>query len=194
MSKHIRRTNTAKQLKKFTNVLLSVILTIFVIGSIQYASADHSLGGQGIFKDKMHVNLADSIDSKYLIHLQVIVRDAQSQLVSVTEAVHGSYIPHNVTDHIFDEYLGKKEIVNIDNMRYQMVKFIQTEDVDTAFYKGIASTEMNSQWKLEFCLKTTEHGNEQGISCIPVFQATSAHVTLGKDESFTITWTILREF
>ena len=192
MIKHIRCMNPSKQLKKFTNALLSVIFTVSVISSIQYASADHSLGGQGIFKDEIHVNIADSIDSKYLLHLQVVVRDAQGYLVSVTEAVHGSYIPHSVSDHIFDEYLGKKEIVNIDNMRYEMTKFTQIENVNT-FAFPTSSSEMNSQWKLEFCLKTKEHGNEQGISCIPVFQVTTAHVSLWKDESFTINWTILRE-
>ena len=88
------------------NALLGVIFMILVIGSIQYASADHSLGGQGIFKNENDVNLASTIDSKWLIHLQVVVRDAQNQLVSVTEATHGSYIPHEISDYIFDEYFG----------------------------------------------------------------------------------------
>ena len=52
-----------------------------VIGSIQYASADHSLGGQGIFKDETTISVEDSIDSKYMIHLQVVTRDAQGQCV-----------------------------------------------------------------------------------------------------------------
>ena len=97
------------------NALLGVIFMILVIGSIQYASADHSLGGQGIFKNENDVNLASTIDSKWLIHLQVVVRDAQDQLVSVTEVAHGSYIPHQVSDYIFDEYLGEKEIINMIN-------------------------------------------------------------------------------
>ena len=71
-----------------------------IMGSIQHASADHSLGGQGIFKDKNNVNLASTIDSKWLIHLQVVVRDAQDKLVSVTEMTHGSYIPHLSLIHI----------------------------------------------------------------------------------------------
>ena len=89
-----------------------------IMGSIQYASADHSLGGQGIFKDEDNVNVASSIDSKWLIHLQVVIRDAQDRLVSVSESTHGKYIPHEITDHIFDEYLGKKEIINIDKRTY----------------------------------------------------------------------------
>ncbi len=181
-------------MKKFIIVLLGIVFTVLLTGSIQYASADHSLGGKGIFKDETHVNLADSINSKYLIHLQVIVRDASGQLVSVTEGVHGSYIPHDVTDLIFDDYLGQKEIVNIDNVRYEMVKHNQMEDVNTFNFVSSSPEQMNSQWKLEFCIKSKEHGNEQGISCIPVFQVTIAHVSLDKNETFTINWTILREF
>ena len=101
-----------------------------IIGSIQYASADHSLAGDtGIFKDANNVNTASTIDSKWLIHLQVVVRDAQDQLVSVTEMTHGSYIPHEISDFIFDEYLGEKKIVNINKIKYQKAQKILAENV-----------------------------------------------------------------
>jgi hypothetical protein len=166
-----------------------------VIGYIQYASADHSLGGQGIFKDEDSVNIASTLakGSKYIVHLQVVVRDAQDQLVSVTEAIHGHYIPHELTDQIFDENLGKKEIINIDKIRYEKVRFTQTknlqqEDISTSF------RDILSMWKLEFCMNTEEHGNEQGISCVPIFQTITPNVILGDDDTFTVRWTILREF
>jgi|TARA_B100002003_G_C13847449_1_gene415565 hypothetical protein len=164
-----------------------------IIGSIQYTSADHSLGGQGIFKDENNVNLTSSMGSKYLIHLQVVVRDAQDQLVSVTESIHGSYIPHELTDQIFDENMGKKEIINIDKIRYEKVEFIQIENVQQ--YSFLTSfQDMQSMWSIEFCLQTNEHGNEQGISCIPVFQTITPDISLGEDDVFTSHWTILREF
>ena len=95
------------------------------IGSIQYASADHSLAGDtGMWKDETSVNLASTIDSKWLIHLQVVVRDSQDQLVSVTEASHGSYIPHEISDYIFEEYFSEKEIVNINKIKYQKAQQI----------------------------------------------------------------------
>ena len=53
----------------------------------------------------------DSIDSKYMIHLQVVVRDAQGQLVSVSERMHGSYIPQEITDYVFDALMGEKGIL-----------------------------------------------------------------------------------
>ena len=174
-------------------MLLGIIFMTLIIGSIQYASADHSFGDQGIFKDQNNVNLTSSMGSKYLIHLQVVVRDSQDRLVSVTEAIHGSYIPHELTDQIFDENMGKKEIINIDKMRYEKVQFIQTESVQqysfpTSFH------DMQSMWKIEFCLRAIEHGNEQGISCVPVFQTITPDVLLGEDDVFTSHWTILRKF
>ena len=167
-----------------------------VIGSIQYASADHSLGGQGIFKDENGVNLASTIDSKWLIHLQVVVRDAQDQLVSVAEASHGSYIPHEISDYVFDEYLGEKEIVNVNKIKYQKgQKSMGTHVEEFPFPKSYH--DMQSFWSLEYCLSTEnwpeKHGDERGITCIPVFQTITSNVTLGENDTFTLYWTVLRE-
>ena len=164
-----------------------------VIGSIQYASADHSLGGQGVFKDENKVNHVLTVDSKYLLHVQVVVRNAQDQLVTVAESIHGRYIPHELTDQIFDTRLGEKEIINIDKIRYEKARFTQTknlqqEDVSTTF------RDVLSMWKLEFCMNTEEHGDEQGIACVPVFQTLTANVILEDNDTFTVHWTILREF
>ena len=164
-----------------------------VIGSIQYASADHSLGGQGVFKDEDSVNLASTLakDSKYIVHLQVVIRDAQDQLVSVTEAIHGHYIPHELTDQIFDTRLGEKEIINIDKIRYEKARFTQTKNLQQ---ETVSTTfrDILSMWKLEFCMNTEEHGDEQGISCVPVFQTLTSNVILEDNDTFTVHWTILR--
>ena len=167
-----------------------------IIGSIQYASADHSLGDNGIFKDENNVNLASTIDSKWLIHLQVVVRDAQDQLVSVAEASHGSYIPHEISDYVFDEYLGEKEIVNVNKIKYQKgQKSMGAHVEEFPFPKSYH--DMQSFWSLEYCLSTEnwpeKHGDERGITCIPVFQTITSNVTLGENDTFTLYWTILRE-
>jgi hypothetical protein len=181
-------------LEKFTNILLGIISVVLIIGSIHYVSGDHSFEYDGIFKDETHVNIADSIGSKWLIHVQLVVQNTEGQLINVSESTHGSYIPHKVTDYIFDEYLGKKEIITINKMKYEKVQFIETNDVKTytGFFNSV-NTDMHSLWELEFCLKTNEHGNEQGISCIPIFQTITPHVPLDGDDIFRQTWTILRE-
>ena len=62
-------------MEKFTNTLLGIISVVLIIGSIQYVSADHSLGDDGIFKDETRVNVTDSIGSKWLIHVQLVVQN-----------------------------------------------------------------------------------------------------------------------
>ena len=168
-----------------------------IIGSIQYASADHSLAGDtGIFKDANHVNVASTIDSKWLIHLQVVVRDAQDQLVSVTEMTHGSYIPHEISDFIFDEYLGEKKIVNINKIKYQKAQKILAENVQQ-FPFPKSYHDMLSYWSLEYCMSTEnwdeKHGDERGITCVPIFQTITSHVALEENDTFALYWTILRE-
>ena len=178
-------------MKVFTVSLLSIIFVTLIVGSFQSISADHSEPGKGIFKDENNVNLASSKDSKYLIHLQVVVRD-KDQLVSVSEAVHGSYIPHKVTDHIFDNLLDKKEIVTIDKIKYEKAEKIFTYSVQQySFHTSFQ--DLKSFWSIEYCLKTKEHGNEQGISCVPIFQVITPNISLGENDSFTLHWTILRE-
>ena len=167
---------------------------VLVIGSIHYASADHSLGGQGVFKDETSVNHALTVDSKYMLHLQVVVRNAQDQLISVTESIHGRYIPHELTDQIFDQGMGKREIINIDEIRYEKVEFIQTQNVqqysfDTTFQ------DMQSIWSINFCINTFEHYyGEEGIWCVPFFQTNTPDISLGEDNTWTVGWTIVREF
>ena len=181
-------------MKKFPNILFGIIFGVLIVGSIQSVSADHSLGVKGIFKDESNVHITDSIDSKWLLHVRVIVQDQEGRLISVSEGVHGSYIPHKVSDYIFDEHLGEKEVVIFDKIKYEKIRYGQTDNTNsyTGFFHS-AETDFNSLWKLEFCLKTKEHGNEQGISCIPVFQVTTPHVQLEAGNIFTQTWTILRE-
>ena len=179
-------------MKGFAIPLLSVIFVTLIVGSTESVVADHiSLGGQGIFQDENNVNIAPSKDSKYLIHLQVVVRD-QGQLVSVSEAKHGSFIPHEVTDHVFDTLLGKKEIIMIDKIRYEKVEYTFS-DIAHQFSFSKSMHDQLSFWSIEFCIKTKEHGNEQGISCIPIFQTITPHIFLGENDIFTLHWTILRE-
>mgnify|MGYP000288193914 CR=1 FL=1 len=176
--------------------LLGVIFVALITGSIQSVTADHLEPGQGIFKDANNVNTASTIDSKWLIHLQVVVRDAQDRLVSVSESTHGDYIPHEITDFIFDEYLGEKKIVNINKIKYQKAQKILAENVQQ-FPFPKSHHDMLSFWSLEYCMSTEnlvgKHGDERGISCIPIFQTITPHVSLGEGDIFTQHWTVLRE-
>ena len=189
-------------MKVFVILLLGVIFLALISSSVQSISADHSLGDQGIFKDENNVNLASTIDSKWLIHLHVVVRDAQDQLVSVTEASHGSYIPHEVTDYTFDKWTilyenAQIKIITIDNVEYEKVQFVQTITYCETLTDNLEDTwcrlGMQSHWTINTCIKTKEHGNEQGIACMSIFQTLTPHISLEEDDVFTLNWTILRE-
>ena len=88
-------------MKKFTILLLSVIFVTLIAGSVQSIYADHILeDGKGIFKDADQQSFTKTIDSnsKYQIHLQVELRNAQGQLISIAETSHGNYIPEGISD------------------------------------------------------------------------------------------------
>ena len=66
-------------------------------------------------------------NSEYQFHLQAVLRDTDGRLISVTEATNGYYIPHKITDESFDKCFGanicKKEIVVIDNKKYEKIQY-----------------------------------------------------------------------
>ena len=187
LDNYLLNLNLTLYMKKFTIVLLSVIFGTLIAGSVQYAAADHLLPGKGIFKDEKHVNLTLSIDTKYQIYLQITVKNAQGQLVNVSEAVYGKYIPHEITDYVFDEMSSKKEIVIIDKMKYEKVQRTVTYDVqqfpfDTS-YQDVLLT-----WTLEFNTNIDGHG----LKRLPIFQAALAPISLAEDDILTFHWTFLR--
>ena len=175
-------------MKKFTIALLSVIFVTLIAGSVQSISADDLEPRQDFSKYSKQVSFSSTKDSKYLIHLQAIVRNAQGQLISVTETSDGKYLAHEITDTLFDKMPGKKEIIIIDNMKYQKVHYMQTKNAQHLALEGVRYDEMQSAWSIEYCTKTSE----QKEVCGPIFSTTTSHITLGEDDTFTIHWTILR--
>jgi len=170
--------------KEFTILLLSVIFVTLIAGSAQSIYADHILeDGKGIFKDQDHQNFTKTIDSnsKYQIHLQVELRNAQGQLISIAETSHGNYIPEGISDLLFYEKLGKKEIVTIDNIKYEKAQYVNPlySDVEVGYV---------SLWALIVCGEILGHGHE----CMPVFQANTAVVPVTQTDVVTTHWTVLR--
>ena len=175
-------------MKKFAIMLLGVIFVVLLSGSVESVSADHLLPGEGVFKNENDVNIASSIDSKYQIHLHVIVRNAQNQLVGVSQAVWGYYIPHQITDQIFDEMSGKREIVTVDDIKYEKIQntFYHVSVQEFPFktsYQDIRIT-----WYLGFDENIDGHGSKR----LPIFQAALSPVSLAKDDILTFHWTFLR--
>ena len=177
-------------MKKFTMLLLGVIFVTLIAGSVQSVTADHLEPGQGIYKDENSVNLVSTKDSKYQIYIQVQVRNEQGQLVSISEASRGNYLPHEMTDYVFNEKLGKKEIIIIDNIKYEKVQYINTVDMKQLKHTIDPTSAFIGSLVVNFCGEIVS-GHE--FSCISIFQIDTAVGVLSETDVITNKWTILRE-
>ena len=198
-------------MKKFTIGLLSAIFVALIACSIQSISADHLEPGQGIFKDVGAVELVTTQGTNYQVYLQTILRNGDDQLINITENTKtGAYIPHKITDYVFDTLMGKKEIVTIDNIKYEKVQYTFSPTLEqrtVGMYpifaetnikfkmEGDALAQMNEEhkdysiWKIHYCATFEGHG----YSCIPIFQVLVSTMTLDPHDVITQQWTILRE-
>ena len=198
--------NLIFSVKKISKVLSITILTLFIAGSAQSISADHlKSDGNGIFTNQNDVNpLVSEKDSKYKIHLQVVVRDAQGQLISVLESSGGQYLQHELTDDLFDQRLGEKEIITIDGVKYEKVRITDTPTINqrlVGLYPILTETPMEiniktskqqewlAAWKIHYCADFVEHG----IQCVPIFQTLAPTAALTEDDIVVNQWTVLRE-
>ena len=199
-------------MKKFTVTLLSIIFVALIACSIQSISADHLEPGQGIFKDKTETYIAETKDSKYQVYLQTILRNGDGELINVTESTAtAAYIPHKLTDDIFDQLMGEKKIFTIGNIKYEKVQYTYTPSLEHRFinfYPIYSEIELNfdvteestakmyeknkdyAHWKIHFCATFNE---EHGYQCIAVFQVLVPTMTLEPNDVVTQQWTILRE-
>ena len=191
-------------MKKIIVVLLGVIFTL-VTGSIHYISADDSTDNQ-----RPEIVVVTK-DSKFQLHIQVIFRNAQDQLIGATEGTYSAYIPHKLTDVAFDTMFGEKEIVTVDGIKYEKVQItftptlqqrymsiypvysevdkLQVEFSDDSVTKMHEENKNYSNWKLHYCI---DFGEEHGFQCVAMFFALVPSVTLEPSDTVTQQWTILR--
>ena len=175
-------------MKKFVTSLLGTIFVILLANSTESVAADHMESGDGIWKDENHVNLVTTKDSKYQVHLQVEVRNAQGQLISITETSYVNHIPHEITDNVFDTMLGKKEIITIDNIKYEKVQYVGTLDIEQLLPPSKRPSHFIGNWVISLCQVFDKHGYD----CVSPWQANSSFVSLEEDDIVKNYWTILR--
>ena len=191
--------------------LLSVIFVTLIAGSVQSISADHLEQDQGIFVGDAEVNLATTEDSNYQVYLQMVLRNGDDQLINVTESTaNGAYISHEITDHVFDTLMGEKEIITIDNIKYEKVQYIFSPTLEQRFLglypifsaitlefvsepgpqsiKLYEESQDYSIWKIHYCAEFEGHE----FQCIPIFQVLVPTMTIEPDDVVTHQWTVLR--
>ena len=196
-------------MKKFTIVLLGAVFVALITCSIQSVTADHLEPGQGIFKNEREIEAVPIQDSNYQIYLQTVLRNGDGQMISVAEGMYGFVIPHQVTDHVFDTLMGKKDIVTIDNIKYEKVQYTFSPTLEQRTEKTYpifeefpieyvveedARAQMNEdirdyyRWVIHYCATFKGHV----YTCIPVFQAFTVVELVTHTDAVTHQWTILR--
>ena len=175
-------------MKEFVILLLGITLVLLLTYSIESVTADHLEPSRGIFNSENQVNLILDKDSKYRIHLIVEVRNAQGQLISVTEKTGGNVIPHKITDHVFDDLMGEKEIVTIDNIKYEKVQYSGKPDMKKLVEIYNRPSHYIGHWVVTLCSTIDNHG----YTCIDPFSTSTAFVSLVEDNVVQNHWTILR--
>ena len=197
-------------MKAFVIQLLSIIFVTLIACSIQSVTADHLEPGQGIFKNEREIEAVPIQDSNYQVYLQTVLRNGDGKLISVTEGgIRGYVVPHKVTDHIFDTLMGKKEIVTIDNIKYEKVQYTfrptveqRTEKIYPIFeeihieyvVEEDALAQMKEEirdyyrWQIHYCATFEGHA----YTCIPVFQTFAVVELVTYTDGVTHQWTILR--
>ena len=196
----------------FVMQLFGIVFVTLIISSVQSVTADHLEPGKGLFKDTTVVNLTKTEDTNYRVYLQTVLRNGDGQLVGV---MHGSVggsqgwvIHHKVTDHVFDTLMGEKEIVTIDNIKYEKVQYTFTPTLEQRtikyypIFEEIPITyELDKNtlalmkelreyysWKIHYCGTFEGHG----YVCIPVFQNFAVVELVTPTDVVTLQWTILR--
>jgi len=176
-------------MENFFKMMLIAIFTVLITCSVQPVFA------QDITDVLKPVPIKDA---EYQFHLQMVLRDSDGRLISVTESTNGYYIPHAVTDEAFDYHFGKKEIVIVDNIKYEKVQFTEkysldlpldvwNEDRDQLLVPKIAKFMIFIPAILE-----VSYGSETKMVDAYIFQAFIPLVYLADGDEVNTQWTIFR--
>tara|TARA_B100001750_G_C15412991_1_gene548766 strand:+ start:318 stop:800 length:483 start_codon:yes stop_codon:yes gene_type:complete len=109
--------------KIFTVLLLGVILPI-LITIFGFNNIIESFGAEEIPQNKHNIETVYTINPKYQIHHQGIMRNANGHLINVTEnMIIGAFLPHKIPDNLFDNLMGEREIVTVDGIMYEKIEY-----------------------------------------------------------------------
>ena len=130
-------------MQRFGILLLSLIFVALITNSIPSIATDDTDDNNTDSKDADKLNVVPTKDQKYEIYLHVTVRNVHGDLVSITNKESCSnvskllvsgwgcrveYLEHEITDYAFDKLLGEKEIITVDNVKYEKVQFSTSSD------------------------------------------------------------------
>ena len=183
-------------MKKFEGVILSAVIITLIVSSAQavIAADDTSWHEDGRF-----YAVDPDVNLRYEVYLQSVVRDAQGQLLSVSESTagwtmigsftDGVQIPGLVDILVDNNLIAEKKIVIIDNVKYEKIQFQSESVVDHDWLATIGTGGMSTGTMWKFCGDFT---GKYGYQCVPVFGAKTPQIHLATDNLLTNQWTVLR--
>ena len=173
-------------------LLLGVIFVTLIPSSVPFIAADNSVGNKIVSEDV----------GEYKIYMHAVVRNAQGELISAAETLPcqfgmycAEYLPHKITDDAFDTSLGKKEIITIDDIKYEKVKFSaifdRTELLNTSSGFLSSNRDLFAMWVVTICVdeKSIE---KYGFECADIFKSRNLAMYMQVGDVATTYWTILR--
>jgi len=191
-------------MKGFAVPLLGFIFVALITSYIPFSAGDASADTMVVSEDKDKLNNIPTHDSKYKIYLHVLIRNAQGELIGIADTGEKSrlvsgpqYLPHEITDEIFDMLNVKKEIITVDNIEYEKIQisdsYEQTMTTTTYFNQHLFDMndrEPSATWMLTVCGELVK---KLGYECVNIFQCYTSLVYLEVGDIITSHWTILRE-
>jgi len=191
-------------MKGFAVPLLGFIFVALITSYIPFSAGDASADTMVVSEDKDKLNNIPTHDSKYKIYLHVLIRNAQGELIGIADTGEKSrlvsgpqYLPHEITDEIFDMLNVKKEIITVDNIEYEKIQisdsYEQTMTTTTYFNQNLFEMndrEPSATWMLTVCGELVQ---KLGYDCVNIFQCYTSLVYLEVGDIITSHWTILRE-
>ena len=191
-------------MKGFVVPLLGFIFVALITSYIPFSAGDASADTMVVSEDKDKLNNIPTHDSKYKIYLHVLIRNAQGELIGIADTGEKSrlvsgpqYLPHEITDEIFDMLNVKKEIITVDNIEYEKIQisdsYEQTMTTTTYFNQNLFEMndrEPSATWMLTVCGELVQ---KLGYDCVNIFQCYTSLVYLEVGDIITSHWTILRE-
>ena len=125
-------------------------------------------------------------DSKYVIHIQLEIRNAEEQLISVTESKFGKHIEQEIPDHVFNSVIGQKETITVNGIVYEKVQFeVSMKHTDL---KNLPAARAYDPY-LQFILCNESESSKS--NCMKL-QSAKYWVAMGENDIITSKWTVLR--
>ena len=171
--------------------MLSAIMITLVVSSAQVAVSFH---------DNESLVEPDR-DPRYQLYLQTVVRDTEGQLLSVSEETiawilmpalpDGVQIPGLVDRMIDNNMVAEKEVIIIDNVKYDKLQWKTDVIIDNERLTSLGAAKVGmfsgAIWK--FC---GDFKQEYGNLCIPLLEARTPQIHIADGNVVTNQWTILR--